>query len=244
MLRTKIIIILISSYCLFAQSNIIKLHDDIFQVINGDFFEQCQVAVSIYDLTEGESLFKNNTKLLFHPASNMKLLTTAAALINLDSAYQCSTSLYHTGVIEGDTLYGDLYIVGGLDPDFTTDDLDSLVHVVKSLGIKIITKNIYADISIKDSLYWGKGWMWDDESDPLAAHLSALNINDNSIEVFVEGSIVDSQANIILTPKTEYVTVDNRSKTVSATVPNHFTIDRDWLNGNNTIIIEGRVRKK
>jgi len=243
MLKAKIIFILLSSYSLIAQNNIIKLHDDLFQIINGEFFEQSQIAISVYDLTEKESLFKHNTKLLFHPASNMKLLTTAAALINLDSAYQFSTKLYHTGVIEGDTLYGDLYIVGGLDPDFTTDDLDSLVHVVKSLGIKIITKNIYADLSIKDSIYWGKGWMWDDESDPLAAHLSALNINDNSIEVFVEGSIVDSQANIILTPKTEYVSIDNRSKTVSANVPNHFIIDRDWLNGNNTIIVEGKVRR-
>lgn len=243
MLRTKIIIILISSYCLFAQSNIIKLHDDIFQVINGDFFEQCQVAVSIYDLTEGEPLFKNNTKLLFHPASNMKLLTTASAIINLDPEYRFSTSLYHTGIIEGDTLYGDLYIVGGLDPDFTTKDLDSLVQIVKSLEIKFIAENIYADISIKDSIFWGKGWMWDDEPDPGAPYLSALNINDNSIKVFVEGAIVDSQANIILTPETEYVVIDNRTKTVPATVPNDFNIDRDWLNRTNTIVVEGKVRR-
>jgi serine-type D-Ala-D-Ala carboxypeptidase/endopeptidase (penicillin-binding protein 4) len=242
-LRTKIIIILISSYCLFAQSNIIKLHDDIFQVINGDFFEQCQVAVSIYDLTEGEPLFKNNTKLLFHPASNMKLLTTASAIINLDPEYRFSTSLYHTGIIEGDTLYGDLYIVGGLDPDFTTKDLDSLVQIVKSLEIKFIAENIYADISIKDSIFWGKGWMWDDEPDPGAPYLSALNINDNSIKVFVEGAIVDSQANIILTPETEYVVIDNRTKTVPATVPNDFNIDRDWLNRTNTIVVEGKVRR-
>ena len=243
MLRTKIIIILISSYCLFAQSNIIKLHDDIFQVINGDFFEQCQIAVSVYDLTEGESLFKNNTKLLFHPASNMKLLTTASAIINLDPEYRFSTSLYHTGIIEGDTLYGDLYIVGGLDPDFTTKDLDSLVQIVKSLKIKFIAENIYADISIKDSIFWGKGWMWDDEPDPGAPYLSALNINDNSIKVFVEGAIVDSQANIILTPETEYVVIDNRTKTVPATVPNDFNIDRDWLNRTNTIVVEGKVRR-
>ena len=243
MLKTLIIIFLLSSYCLIAQSNIIKLHDDLFQIINGEFFDQCQVAISVYDLTEDESLFNNNTKLLFHPASNMKLLTTASAITNLDSEYQFSTSLYHTGVIEGDTLYGDIYIVGGLDPEFTTEDLDSLVQVVKSLDIKFITENIYADVSIKDSIFWGKGWMWDDEPDPGAPHLSALNINDNSIKVFVEGSIIDSQANIILTPNTEYVIIDNRTKTVSATVPNDFSIDRDWLNRNNTIIVEGKVRR-
>ncbi|UCH65352.1 MAG: D-alanyl-D-alanine carboxypeptidase/D-alanyl-D-alanine-endopeptidase [Ignavibacterium sp.] len=239
----KLIFLLLSSGCLFAQSNIIKLHDDLFQIINDDFFEQSQVAASVYDLTEGESLFRNNDKLLLHPASNMKLLTSAAAIIYLDSSYNFLTSLYHTGVIEGDTLYGDLYLLGGLDPEFTTDDLDSLVQIVKSLGIKYISNNIYADISIKDSIYWGEGWMWDDEPDPGAPHLSALNINDNSIEVFVEGTEIDSQANIILTPETEYVIVDNRTKTVPARELNDLKIDRDWLNRKNTIIVEGEVRR-
>ena len=238
---TKLIFVLLSSSCLFAQSNIIKLHDDLFQIINRDFFEQSQVAVSVYDLTEGEYLFQHNNKLLLHPASNMKLLTTAAAIIYLDSSYEFSTSLYHTGIIEADTLYGDLYIVGGLDPEFTIDDLDSLVQVVKSLGINYISNNIYADISIKDSIYWGEGWMWDDEPDPGAPHLSALNINNNSIEVFVEGTVVDSQANVILIPETEYVTVENRTKTVPAKEENDFKMDRDWLNRTNSIIVEGEV---
>ncbi len=238
---TKFIFILFSSSCLFAQSNIIKLHDDIFQIINSDFFEQSQVAVSVYDITEGESLFQHNNKLLFHPGSNMKLLTSAAAITYLDSSYKFSTSLYHTGVIEGDTLYGDLYVVGGLDPGFTTDDLDSLVKVVKLLGIKYISNDICADISIKDSIYWGEGWMWDDEPDPTAPYLSALNINDNSIEVFVEGTFVDSQANVVLIPETGYVNVENSSVTVPATIQNDFKIDRDWLNRKNTITVNGKV---
>jgi D-alanyl-D-alanine carboxypeptidase/D-alanyl-D-alanine-endopeptidase (penicillin-binding protein 4) len=237
------IFVLLSSSFLFAQSNIIKLHDDLFQIINDDFFEQSQIAVSVYDLTEGETLFQHNNKILFHPGSNMKLLTSAAAINYLDSSYKFSTSLYHTGVIEGDTLFGDLYVVGGLDPEFTTDDLDSLIQEVKFLGIKYISNNIYADVSVKDSIYWGEGWMWDDEPDPGAPHLSALNINDNSIEVFVEGTIVDSHANIILTPETDYVIVDNRTKTVQDTIQNDFRIDRDWLNRENTIIVEGKVRQ-
>ncbi len=49
----------------------------------------------------------------------MKLLTSAAALINLSEDYYFQTDLFHTGVIEGTTLYGDIYVVGGFDPDFT-----------------------------------------------------------------------------------------------------------------------------
>ncbi len=75
---------------------------------------------------------------------------------------------------------------------------------------------MYGDISKKDSMYWGKGWMWDDDPEPSAPYLSALNINDNSIEVFVEGSEIDSPAIVTLIPNTNFVTVENNSVTVSA----------------------------
>ena len=47
----------------------------------------------------------------------------------------------------------------------------------------MINGNIYGDVSFKDSLYWGKGWMWDDDPSSDAPYLSALNINDNCVEV-------------------------------------------------------------
>jgi serine-type D-Ala-D-Ala carboxypeptidase/endopeptidase (penicillin-binding protein 4) len=87
----------------------------------------------------------------------MKLLTSAAALLNLGEYYSFRTDLYHTGVIEGEILYGDIFVVGGFDPDFTTKDLDSLVGIVKSLGIKKIIGGVNGDISKKDSMYWGCG---------------------------------------------------------------------------------------
>ena len=174
--------------------------------------------------------YKENEKLLLHPASNMKLLTSAAGLIFLGGDYTFKTSLYHSGVISGDTLYGSIFVEGGLDPDFTTTDLDSMIRSISLLGIKHITENLYADISIKDSLYWGRGWMWDDDPDPSAPYLSALNINDNSIEIFVEGSKIDSPAAVSLTPQTNYVNVINKSITVPQYEENNFEITRDWIN--------------
>jgi D-alanyl-D-alanine carboxypeptidase/D-alanyl-D-alanine-endopeptidase (penicillin-binding protein 4) len=72
--------------------------------------------------------------------------------------------------------------------------------------------------------------------------MSALNINDNSIEVFIEGSEVDSPAVVTLIPETDFVLVENNSKTVLAVQPNRFIIDRDWVGRKNKIIIEGEVR--
>lgn len=224
-------------------SGIQDLVSSINQIVNDPFFEQTTIAIDIFDLTDSISLFGKNEKLLLRPASNMKLLTSATALINLRESYKYKTDLYHTGVIEGDVLYGDLIVVGGFDPDFTTEDLDSLVKVVESLGIRKVSGGIYGDTLMKDSLYWGKGWMWDDDPDPTAPYLSSLNINDNSIEVLVEGGIIDSHAIVMLNPKTDFVTVENNLITVGSYFPEDFFVTRDWINRTNKIIVEGTIRK-
>ena len=243
MIYKSILILIFFSFNILAQSGLIELKNNLDEILNDKFFERSQIAVEIFDLTEGKSLYSRNNKLLLHPASNMKLLTSAAGLVFLGPEYEFTTTLYYDGVAEGTTFLGDLYIVGGLDPDLTSNDLDSLVQAVKSMEVKYITRNIYADISIKDSLYWGNGWMWDESPDPNAPLLSALNINDNAIEVFITGNEVGLPGIVSLKPETKYVKIENHSVTVPSNGPNDLNITRDWLNNKNTIIIEGTVRK-
>lgn len=245
-----VFIIILLKFNLFAQSEIhnpksaiSNLVSGIEKIISDPFFDKTLIAIDIFDLTDSISLFKKNEKLLLRPASNMKLLTSAAALVNLGEYYSFRTDLYHTGVIDDDTLYGDIYVVGGFDPDFTLADLDSLVCVIKSLGIKMVTGGIYGDVSKKDSLYWGKGWMWDDDPEPSAPYLSSLNINDNSIGVLVEGGKVGTPAKVTLIPETGFVSIENNSVTVSENESDNFLITRDWVGRNNRIILNGEVRK-
>lgn len=213
------------------------------KIISDTFFKQTIIALDIFDLSDNLSLFKHNEKLLLRPASNMKILTSIAGLINLGEGYEFNTDLYHTGIIEGETLYGDIYVVGGFDPDFTIDDLDSLVRIVQSLGIKEIKGAVNADVSKKDSIYWGKGWMWDDNPDPTSPYLSALNINDNSLKVFVEGDEIGSPAKVFLIPQTDFVEVINNTKTIPSSSVDNFKVTRNWINRTNDIIVEGEVRK-
>jgi D-alanyl-D-alanine carboxypeptidase/D-alanyl-D-alanine-endopeptidase (penicillin-binding protein 4) len=243
MIYNSILILIFFSFNLLAQSGLTVLKNDLDKIVNDEFFEGSQIAIEIYDLTVGKSLYSHNNKLLLHPASNMKLLTSAAGLIFLGPEYEFTTSLYYNGVAEAETLFGDFYIVGGLDPDLTSNDLDTLVQAVKSIEKRFIIENIYADISIKDSLYWGSGWMWDEHPDPAAPLLSALNMNDNTIEVFVTGNKVGLRGIVSIKPETNYIQVENHSVTVPSNVPNDLNITRDWFNNKNTIIIEGNVRR-
>ena len=92
-----------------------------------DFFESSQAAISVYDLTNKKSIYNINDKILFRPASNLKILTTAAALKFLGVNHKFSTSVFHSGEIKDSICSGDIYLVGGFDPEFSLHNLDSLV---------------------------------------------------------------------------------------------------------------------
>lgn len=225
----------------FQQDSALK-QNRIDSLLVTDFFKSSQAAIAVYDLTENKLLYQHNEKILLRPASNQKILTTAAAYLFLGTDYNFKTTLYHTGEIEDSVCNGDIYIAGGLDPDFTSRDLDSLVSEIKNFGIKEIRGNLYADVSAMDSLFWGEGWMWDDDPASFAAYLSPLNINKNSIRIKYEPAEVGTPAKIELIPQTNFFQIKNSSVTID-TGKTALTITRDWLNRNNTIQIKGSISK-
>ncbi|MDP4115132.1 MAG: D-alanyl-D-alanine carboxypeptidase/D-alanyl-D-alanine-endopeptidase [Bacteroidota bacterium] len=204
------------------------------------FFDTTIVSVSAYNLNSGTDIFRKNVNMLLRPASNMKVITSAAGLVFLGPDYKFTTGLYYTGVIEKSVLKGDLYVKGGLNPDFTLKDLDSLVAFLTQSGIKRITGKIYGDISAKDSVFWGKGWMWDDDPSTDAPYLAALNINDNAVSVKVSPSKLNEKPHIKLSPESKYFVVENFAKTNSGSNES-LEITRDWVNRNNKIIIRGSI---
>jgi serine-type D-Ala-D-Ala carboxypeptidase/endopeptidase (penicillin-binding protein 4) len=171
----------------------------------------------------------------------MKVLTSAAALLFLGKEYQFKTSVYYTGAIVNKTLYGDLYVEGGFDPDFTSADLDSLIFQIESLGIKEISGSLIGDGSRTDSMFWGQGWMWDDDPSTDSPYLSAFAVNDNAIKITVKGGNPGSPAIIETDPVTNYVEIINQTETVLSGGQNDFYVTRDWLNRSNAIIVKGKV---
>jgi D-alanyl-D-alanine carboxypeptidase/D-alanyl-D-alanine-endopeptidase (penicillin-binding protein 4) len=215
-----------------------QITEEIDRILEDEYFQSTTLAISIFDLTSNKELYSLNQKQLLHPASNMKIITTIAGLEFLDSNFTFNTSVYHTGIIMDSVCYGDLIVVGGFDPDFTTSDLDTLVFSLKEFGINEIRGNIYGDVSNMDSLFWGKGWMWDDDPSSDFPYMTPLTINDVCVEVAYEPGRIGKPVNYSLIPETEYFDVTNNSITTKEDTSN-LEITRDWLHRGNEILIEG-----
>lgn len=132
-------------------------------LIKNEMFEHTQMGMYVYDLTADSALFDFGKLQLMRPASVLKLLTSITALANLGGSYQFTTRLYTTGDVKDSILCGDVYIRGGFDPRFGSDDMEAFVEALAEKGLKKINGSIYSDMSLKDTLKWGEGWCWDDD---------------------------------------------------------------------------------
>lgn len=122
--------------------------------------EASEVGISVYDLTDRKPLYVYRDTKLSRPASTMKLLTAITALSRPDGDEPFRTEVWYDGVIEHDTLQGNLYVVGGFDPEFDDRAMDALVEEVITYPFSVINGRVFGDVSMKDSLYWGSGWAW------------------------------------------------------------------------------------
>ena len=120
---------------------------------------------------------REDAEKLYHPASTMKLITAAAALVKLSPNYRFHTTLY-ADRLEGRRVLGNIYLKGGGDPVFNSKDLEKMVDRLVEMAAKDLQGDIVVDETYFDAVRRGKGWMWDDG--PIGGyypHLSALTIN-------------------------------------------------------------------
>lgn len=140
------------------------------------------VGMEIYDLSDNKVLYAYNERQTMRPASTQKIITAVTAIDHLGCNYEYKTQLCYTGDIDGRTLLGSVYCIGGFDPAFSVGDLESFVSAIREAGIDTIQGNIYADLSFKDANRLGEGWCWDDDNPVLTPLM--LNKKDDFIMHF------------------------------------------------------------
>lgn len=96
----------------------------------------------VADARTGEPLFAVNSDDALNPASNVKLISTAAALELLGPTFRYSTRVLGRGPDKAGVIQGDLYLLGTWDPTLTLDDMNDLAQQIAARGVTQIDGDI------------------------------------------------------------------------------------------------------
>lgn len=232
-----------------SQSTLDKLQRELDYAFDDPAFAEAHWGVVVQSLKNGEYLYVKNPHKNFIPASNMKLFTTATALVKLGPEHRFKTQIYHTGQIdEKGILHGDLIIAGKGDPTLAgryykgeiSKPLEFWADSLVARNIKMIDGNIIGDDNYFEEEILGEGWSWDYESDWYAAQISALSFNDNCMDIFIaSGDSLNTLAKFQLMPETNYVQVKNKILTVRKGLEQEISFHRKP--GTNQVELRGAI---
>ncbi len=207
-------------------------------------------GICVRSLERGEDLARLNADRPYMPASNLKLLVTAAALDGLGPDFRFSTTVMGDGRLDADSVFqGDLVLRGGGDP--TVSDRfyaslstvwDSLAQAVAVRGIRRVSGSLVIDNTLFHAPFLANGWSWEDLLWWYGAPVSALAFNDNCIDVQVyPAAQVGQPPEVRVRPEGTGVRLVNRANTVASASQSRLDITRDTPGGD--IIIRGGIHR-
>jgi len=115
-------------------------------------------AALAVDLETGEIAYRQRSGQPLAPASTEKLPLTYALLTALGPAFRIETAVRASGTVTGETLRGDLYLVGGGDPSLSGAGLSSLARQVRAAGVRRVYGRLLGDERLYDTRRTAPGW--------------------------------------------------------------------------------------
>jgi len=173
-------------------------------------------SIQVVEPNSGTIVYSHNARKPLMPASNMKVVTTAAALkyLGADFEYRTRVGLQN----------GTLVVIGSGDPllgDESTDDrygrqtgwiLEKIVQALREQGVTEVN-DIVVDTTVFDDQRVHPSWPPRDYNKWYACEVSGLNYNDNCIEVTATN--LGSSVAIHIEPRTSFVQIINEVEPVT-----------------------------
>jgi D-alanyl-D-alanine carboxypeptidase/D-alanyl-D-alanine-endopeptidase (penicillin-binding protein 4) len=164
-----------------------------------------RVGVLVEDLDSGTRLLAHQSDRALVPASNQKLLVSAAALSHWGPAHRFETPVMIDGKVDsGGVLHGTLWIVGKGDPSHVSESIWKLAEEVRMHGIEEIRGGLGIDASYFDSIRFHPDWapvLTLTEQRPTSGF--AVNYSAFQISV-IGGDEVGQPARVQVAPETPY----------------------------------------
>jgi len=202
-----------------------QLQTDLGQIFGTAMASRGVWGVDVRSLDKGDVLYGHDAAKLMMPASNMKILTLAAAAETLGWDYRYTTTLETTGAIDSGVLHGDLMVRGTGDPTINTRGsrakqvIEEWVAALTTAGIHQIDGRVIGNDQAFDDEGLGAGWAWDDLQYSYAAPVGALQYDENTAALTVLPGTAEGQpASVTIEPGSGFQLL-NRATTAATGTP-------------------------
>jgi D-alanyl-D-alanine carboxypeptidase/D-alanyl-D-alanine-endopeptidase (penicillin-binding protein 4) len=136
----------------------------------------------------GRVLFSRDARVALTAASVQKLIVATTALDVLGSAYRYETLLVATANPTGATIPGDVWLVGSGDPSLRSRDLRAAAQALYRSGVREIAGRLVVDGSAFRGPEINPYWNPNDANEDYQAPVSAISLDDGTIEFDVRGT--------------------------------------------------------
>jgi D-alanyl-D-alanine carboxypeptidase/D-alanyl-D-alanine-endopeptidase (penicillin-binding protein 4) len=230
-----------------SRKSIEQLRRDLQAIFGNPAVDHAQWSVIVKSLRSGDTLYSLNSNRLQVPASNQKLITSAVAAERLGWDYRYTTRIYATAPVSADgTIDGDLVVTGNGDPTINPRHperwavLDEWAKQLAARGIRLVGGQLIGDDNAFTEPGWAPGWSWDDIALGYGAPVSALQYNENQVELLIgPGQEAGGRAIISTSPAGSGLIVDHGVTTAPAGTETKVTFDR--IPGSKILSIRGQV---
>lgn len=186
---------------------------------------------------DGSIILQHRSDALMLPASISKIATASAVLQYLPPGTKFKTQLKSSARIEDGKLRGSLYLVGGGDPSFVSENMWFLVNAFKRNSIKEIIGDICVDDSLFDSVRFDESRESVRVDRAYDAPVGAMSFNWNTMNVFIRPTEAGKPAQVVLDPENDYLKLEGSVKT-KKTGAAEVHVDRDWIEKNKIEIVK------
>jgi serine-type D-Ala-D-Ala carboxypeptidase/endopeptidase (penicillin-binding protein 4) len=239
-----------------AAHQVVPLPRAVARILADPGVSQAHWGISVVALS-GSPIYKLNDGQYFNPASNAKLLTTAAAYALLPSGLTFTTLVSSSAPVgSGGEVRGDVTIFGVGDPNISGRTmpfgvktertgpplaaLEDMADQIVQHGVRSVTGDIVGDDTWFLFERYGAGWSWDDLQWGYGAPISALSVNDNEVYLNVAPGAQAGDIGVpSWVPATPYYAIENSLTTSPAGDPGKPGVERSP--GSMTVRIFGRT---
>jgi serine-type D-Ala-D-Ala carboxypeptidase/endopeptidase (penicillin-binding protein 4) len=211
---------------------VFQLGADLDAIFNAPLTRHAHWGVLVRSLDAGEPLYERHAGMLAMPASNMKIVTVAAAAEALGWDARFTTTLETAAPVTGGRLAGDLLVRGGGDPTLNARGDRGLAvfrewaRALKVQGILAIDGRIVGDDRLFDAEFLGTGWAWDDLHNGYAAPVGALQFNESTVDLAIGPGRAPGAPLLVSLGAGSGLTLLNRATTAPAGTPDALAVRR------------------